>query len=223
MAISPVLLATMKLFYIDKYAIIYIGRTYNKKVVIHMAISATSHEDRRAKRLRAQLNTRLAGFGYADAEVVRLEALIAQEKQRAIEAIDAKYQPVLSAAINARARHVKSIQTIVGDDAKWAIVLSGARGKTLKLRSGEISRRLTSKTEVNDEAAVLASLRKIGRLRAYTKVKVTLDRQKLLRVPELVRKLKGIDIVNGENMVLKPIRFGRKTERELPRLSRPIR
>lgn len=188
-----------------------------------MAVSANLHEDRRAKRLRAQLNTRLAGFGYTDAEVARLEALIAQEKQRAIEAIDAKYQSLLSDAINARARHIKSIQAIVGDDAKWAIVLSGARGKTLKLRSGEISRRLTSKTEVSDEDAVIAGLRKVGRLRAFTKVKVTLDRQKLLRARELVRKLKGIEIVDGENMVLKPVRFGRKTERELPRLSRPIR
>lgn len=179
--------------------------------------------DRQASALRKRLNKLLAQYGYADHSLTAAEAAMALEVQQAVAAIHARHEPLLTSLRGKRQGAIDAMVAIVSDDDKWMLAMHGQSGKTLSLRSGTISRRITSKTVVTDVQAVLDGLRRRGKLRAYTtQPDPQLNKRALLRARGLVSKLAGIDIVDGENAVFKPQQYGSKTESELP-VSRPIR
>lgn len=181
--------------------------------------NAMSVEERRSIALRKRVNTLLARYGYTDNELAALEARIEREVQDLL----ARYEPQRSELIRKREHTIQKLLEYVGDDERWTLMMIGRKGKTLKLRSGEISRRSNSKTKVTDLAALLAGLRARKILRAFTVPQEPKpDITKLKGNPKLLAKLPGIELIDGENMVLKPLRFGRKEDRIIPPASRPI-
>lgn len=186
-------------------------------------MASTTHvisiEERRSIALRKRANTLLAQYGYTDNELTSLQAQLEKE----VAAVVARYEPQLSQLSRRRELLISRLLDIVGDDERWVLMMIGHKGKTLPLRSGDISRRTTSKTKVTDLADLLKGLRARKLLRKFTTAQEPKpDLVKLKKNPGLVARLPGIELVERENMVLKPKKFGRKEDRDIPPTSRPI-
>lgn len=86
-------------------------------------------------------------------------------------------------------------------------LLSSGRSKTIKLRSGEISKRFgPPKLALEDNEAILITrVRKAKGVRRFIrKGKESLDRVALKKDPSFVQKIKGMSIVRDEFIVIRP-------------------
>lgn len=105
-------------------------------------------------------------------------------------------------------------------------ILLVARGtKTIKLRSGQISLRLSSPAlEVADsEEAVLQRIAKAGGVRRFTRPgKRTLNKDALKKNPSFVKRIKGLLIVQHQNLVIKPSKIQGEIVRDAEGLQDPF-
>ena len=91
---------------------------------------------------------------------------------------------------------------------KFALLaISGSR--TIKLRSGEISLRRGREAlaVTDDEAVIIRRIAARGRLRQFTRLgKRSLNREALKQDPAFVARIKGLDIIRSQSLVIKPAR-----------------
>jgi phage host-nuclease inhibitor protein Gam len=99
-------------------------------------------------------------------------------------------------------------------------LMTGSDSKTAVFRSGSLSSRTsTGSLVVEDEEAAIAGLRKMHKLRAYTRVKLSVDKAKLKKHPEVYAWLPGVYLDKAENLLIRLAR----TQIELKRDLHPFR
>jgi phage host-nuclease inhibitor protein Gam len=109
--------------------------------------------------------------------------------------------------IEALKQHEASlIDQLVGLVVPKFALLAVKGTKTIKLRSGEISIRLSPESlEVtDDEDAIIRRIRKQGGLRKFTRLgKRTLDKAALKKNPAFVARIQGLAIVRRQQLTIK--------------------
>lgn len=103
-------------------------------------------------------------------------------------------------------------------------VLFDTATKTLELRSGKLNiKRSPGTLVVKDEGKVMRYLRRVGKLRAYTRVgKRSLDKNALKNNPEFVEKAPGMFIDRPETLTIKPAKSQAAIIENLDRFKRNV-
>lgn len=121
-----------------------------------------------------------------------------------IRAIKERYAPRIDELSSERDGLVEELATL--SQEHWE-ELRKPGTKSILLRAGEISKKLSQPAlqVEGDEETIVKRIGRHGGLRAFTRVgKRTLDKAKLKAAPGFVEKIKGIQIVQTENLVIKP-------------------
>ena len=157
----------------------------------------------------------LISLGNADRELTNLET----ELNHGIQKLKEQKAVPINEATKLRDLLLDDATAIV--EQHWKALMGSDRGKTLVLRSGTLSiRKATASLEVVDEAAAMKSLRRLGVLRKFTRLgKRTIDKNALKKAPEVIAKMKGVQLKQDENLIIKPA----KTQVELKRIFHPFR
>ena len=99
-------------------------------------------------------------------------------------------------------------------------LMTSSDSKTAVLRSGTLSARESSGSLIiEDDDTAIDGLRKLHKLRAFTRTKVTVDKAKLKKHPEVYNKLPGVYLDKAENLLIRLAR----TQIELKRDLHPFR
>lgn len=172
-------------------------RSFKQKVVVTVGEALSDQE------VREQLNELLRDLG----EAVRKREQNTLERNKRIQAVNDSFEPentqldqrieVLTAAIKQAAK-----------PRFRRLVIPGT--KTIRLTFGEISHRISpASLVVDDEKLAMRWLRRNRLLGRFTKVgKRTINNKALKEAldadPALAARIRGVQVVRGENFVIKP-------------------
>jgi phage host-nuclease inhibitor protein Gam len=117
-----------------------------------------------------------------------------------------------------RDRLVTSLVTLYTEHRAF---LTEGTGKTVTLRGGSLSSRMAAASlVVDDESAALRYIRRVGKLRIFTKLgKRSLDKVALKKDPAFVSKAAGMHMEQDENLTIKLP----KAQSEITRKLHPLR
>lgn len=166
------------------------------------------------------LNSLVAQLG----AVMREEDSISAEQAAALEAvtepIKKRFTPRLVSVAERKNKLVDQIDQLASTHWEYLIGLVGDKKvkSTLFLRDGTVAvRRGKPAIDITDEKLALESMRRRRWLKRFTQTKTTISKAELGKHKEDAAKLRGIEIVQGESLVIKPEQAQSELLRERPR------
>ncbi len=161
---------------------------------------------------------KLSELSDTDTECRRLEA----EKDERIKAITDEYAPLIDPLTQ---RRDELMEQVAEHFVQHEDVLLSAERKSIVLRSGTISSRTSPGVlQVEDEAAAIESLRRLHKLRAFTREgKRTLNKVELKKYPDLIAKLRGVNVDVPEHLSVVLTRTKIELKKDLHPYRRRIR
>ncbi len=135
-------------------------------------------------------------------------------KDREIKAVLDNYAPDVDFYTAAREELVDSITAIYNTHRSF---LTEGKGKLVVLRGGTLSAKFaTASLIVDDESLAMRYIKRMGKLRLFTRVgKRTLNKDALKKNPEFVKKAQGMHIDQPENLTIKLPKLGVERIRRL--------
>ncbi len=160
----------------------------------------------------------LSELSDTDTECRHLQA----EKDERIKAITDEYAPLIDPLTQRRA---ELMEQVAEHFVQHEDVLLSAESKSVVLRSGTISSRTSPGVlQVEDEAVAIESLRRLHKLRAFTREgKRTLNKVELKKYPNLIIKIPGIYMEVPEHLSVVLARTNIELKEELHPYRRRIR
>ena len=139
---------------------------------------------------------RLVGEIRRDYEITKAEC------DDQIARTQAAYAPMLNEFLNNEQEIISQITKYC--NANYDTLFKG-KGKTLKLITGEISRRVKPNSiVVNDLDLALAKIKELG-FTDFIRVKEDLNKNALLDNPDFIELIEGLELQKGiENLIIKP-------------------
>jgi phage host-nuclease inhibitor protein Gam len=138
-------------------------------------------------------------IGERQRELQRIEELMNGE----LAAVKARYEAAAMIPREGLADVARALQAWA--EANRAKLTKDGRTKTHRLGAGEVSwRARPPRVTLRGVKEVLAALKKL-RLKKFIRIKEEIDKEAMLREPDLARKVRGVTVASdGEDFVIKP-------------------
>lgn len=156
--------------------------------------------------------------------VMREEDSISAEQAAALdtvaEPIKKKFAPRLTSVAERKTKLADQIDDLASTHWDYLISLVGDKKvkSTLFLRDGTVAvRRGKPAIDITDEKLALASMRRRRWLKRFTTTKITISKSELGKHKEDAARIRGIEIVQGETLVIKPEQAQHELLRDRPR------